>query len=681
MGTENSKEINHEDSEDIDKNSIFLKDLQSIFIEAIKQKKNKKIINILFLGKSGSGKTTLANVFANHFMKKTYKDERVMTESQSMILETFVDGIRTSKTYKFEKNIGEIEIETIKNEKLQSESQTEHSSIHKLSNESFEINLLDTPGLLDTRGFKEDIGNVQDTLAKITELAEIHAICLVQKSTDSRMDVAFKYYVEEIKSIIPEQALQNVFICFTHALNPNKVDGFSSLNEMGLPMNNVLIFENDCLVPHTFIEDEEDLSLNEIKWKRNEKNFNKLIEKCGEIAPFTSELFIPILLYKTIFYQADLAKSLEFFSDQFRLLQRIIFEIHDLFKKNNYFETLVQIILYFQKLLELRELFQKLSTYKYLYDGLFSTMFEGKSYPKNKYLKEYINFLEETKDLDKVQIQNLKSRIEFEEHVLNETFESELLEELLIGFDQNFKSKTLKYKKNPENKNIEICNEENNYRFSLNASDSEKPNFIVYSALEYGTFYIFHEKFVGSIISGQPKSGTRYFYSGSFSTFSGEYHGSGTTYTKNGDRIDGILTEQGFHGNIIYYFKNGGHVQSQFINGITNGSGTYVFSNGHRWVGSLNSNLAPNGNGTFYFGNNTYQGPFSGGSGTIYYSDGSKWIGNVENFAPMGCGTLYTDGNELYGNRNNTGFYGEVRLLKNGSYYYGYITNGVFNEK
>ena len=137
MGTENSKEINHEDSEDIDKNSIFLKDLQSIFIEAIKQKKNKKIINILFLGKSGSGKTTLANVFANHFMKKTYKDERVMTESQSMILETFVDGIRTSKTYKFEKNIGEIEIETIKNEKLQSESQTEHSSIHKLSNESF----------------------------------------------------------------------------------------------------------------------------------------------------------------------------------------------------------------------------------------------------------------------------------------------------------------------------------------------------------------------------------------------------------------------------------------------------------------------------------------------------------------------------------------------------------------
>lgn len=55
-------------------------------------------------------------------------------------------------------------------------------------------------------------------------MTAINAIVYVHKGTDVRKDDYLQYYINEIKSMLTKDFVENIIICFTCVINPNKID-------------------------------------------------------------------------------------------------------------------------------------------------------------------------------------------------------------------------------------------------------------------------------------------------------------------------------------------------------------------------------------------------------------------------------------------------------------------------
>lgn len=600
------------------------------FLNELYLSENKKKINILFIGKTGAGKTTLINTFANYFYNIRYQDERKILVSQIMPLN--IEG--NTKLITLKKNIGSFNEDSAENILDQSHSQTMKSYIHTLMNDFYEIKMIDTPGLLDTRGINEDIKNIENILTTIINLQVIHAICFVHKSTDSRIDASFKYYAEEFKSILPEKALKNMFVCFTNVINPNKIDGLNSLKEINFParLDNVLFFENDCLLPYSAVEDEDYHMISKKFWQKNEKNYNQLLIKCESIDPILTNIFYPIVVYKTIFFKLDFIELLNNFHESISQLQRAIIEIKDCFKNNEIEKAFKGFWEFFKEFQRFKPIMANLRTMKVAYQDALSQILQNYPIPKNKYLKEYITFLKENKKIDENLFKEICQRFEFEEIQISENLEQEKLRDV-FGSVLNCPNDSKIMLEFDQDKGFDITVSGNPISLFVNIKYVE---FIVYSQKDYGTIYRPNLKWVGRIINRIPTNGNLYFTNGS--RFEGQFNGHGTMFKNDGIRIVSTFNEGGLQGNGTIYFPLGDVLECNYQNNSIIGTGTWRWANGNKWIGALSKEGRPDGYGTFYCSNGDYV------------------VGQMSGGFLNGNATLYTKGKTIYGNFLNGTF-------------------------
>ena len=97
------------------------------------------------------------------------------------------------------------------------ESVTQKPKIYSFSTEKYECNIVDTPGLGDTRGAKQDLLNLGLIRETISTLDSLHAICFVMPSNISKLTADFEMNMRDLLSLFPKTALKNVFFVFTHA--------------------------------------------------------------------------------------------------------------------------------------------------------------------------------------------------------------------------------------------------------------------------------------------------------------------------------------------------------------------------------------------------------------------------------------------------------------------------------
>ena len=79
------------------------------------------------------------------------------------------------------------------------------------------IRLIDTPGIGDCRGADQDALNFSAILRYIANIPEIHGICILLKPNNSRMNIVFKYCINELLTHLHVSAAQNIAFCFTNA--------------------------------------------------------------------------------------------------------------------------------------------------------------------------------------------------------------------------------------------------------------------------------------------------------------------------------------------------------------------------------------------------------------------------------------------------------------------------------
>lgn len=84
-------------------------------------------------------------------------------------------------------------------------------------NKSKSLRIIDTPGLGDTRGILQDDKNFEETLEFISKFSHLHAICILVKPNNSRLNVLFKYCINQLLSRLEKTAANNMVFIFTHS--------------------------------------------------------------------------------------------------------------------------------------------------------------------------------------------------------------------------------------------------------------------------------------------------------------------------------------------------------------------------------------------------------------------------------------------------------------------------------
>ncbi|CAG8817187.1 4293_t:CDS:2, partial [Gigaspora margarita] len=78
------------------------------------------------------------------------------------------------------------------------------------------IRLIDTPGIGDTRGIEYDKQNFENILNCISQYDHLNGICILLKPNNARLNIIFKYCIQELLSHLHKSAKDNIVFCFTN---------------------------------------------------------------------------------------------------------------------------------------------------------------------------------------------------------------------------------------------------------------------------------------------------------------------------------------------------------------------------------------------------------------------------------------------------------------------------------
>jgi GTP-binding protein EngB required for normal cell division len=75
--------------------------------------------------------------------------------------------------------------------------------------------MVDTPGMADTAGLKQDQQNFKHTLRYISTLKELNGIAILIDANLSRLTPAFKYCIGQLLTQLHKDAAKNIVFVFT----------------------------------------------------------------------------------------------------------------------------------------------------------------------------------------------------------------------------------------------------------------------------------------------------------------------------------------------------------------------------------------------------------------------------------------------------------------------------------
>jgi len=238
-------------------------------------------LTILLIGETGVGKSTWINTFANILQYESFAT--AVNSPICNVIPTYF-SITNQHNERQEIRIGSDENECF--EVGQSATQIPRTYTFT-QNTGRKIRLIDTPGLGDVRGIKQDKKNFQLILDHISQLNCIDGICVLLKPNIARLNVVFTFCIKELLTQLHRDASKNIVFCFTNSRGTfyRPGDTFDALK--------VLLNQNGCsdilLNPHFCIDNESLRLLYALKQNVEfcdeeieafEKSWNKT---CGEM--------------------------------------------------------------------------------------------------------------------------------------------------------------------------------------------------------------------------------------------------------------------------------------------------------------------------------------------------------------------------------------------------------------
>uniref|UniRef100_A0AC34GN03 G domain-containing protein n=1 Tax=Panagrolaimus sp. ES5 TaxID=591445 RepID=A0AC34GN03_9BILA len=178
----------------------------------------KNEINILVIGETGVGKSTWINGIANYMSFNSFDDALAAKKPIcliSMNFSLFVGKTNKEINVKMKPTIGEKN----QNEAEASTGQscTQEPKVYRYITDTVAFNLIDTPGIGDTRGIEYDMENMKMIIECMSQWKEIHGICLLLKPDQHRLVKSFRYSIEELLINLHKNSIPNIAVIFTNS--------------------------------------------------------------------------------------------------------------------------------------------------------------------------------------------------------------------------------------------------------------------------------------------------------------------------------------------------------------------------------------------------------------------------------------------------------------------------------
>ncbi|KZS19538.1 Uncharacterized protein APZ42_013950 [Daphnia magna] len=227
----------------------------------------KKHKIIILMGATGSGKSTLINGMINYIL-----------------------GVRWNDSFRFKC------VRDEENVRSQAYSQTSSVTAYTLHHREgmtipYSITIIDTPGYGDTGGVEKD----KEITAKIhrfltqqeTRIDEIHAVCFVAASGDSRLTATQRYIIDSVLSIFGKDMKENLRLLVTFADNddPPVVEACKLANFPATPASDGITYSkfNSAVLYCSNVIQETELSFDELFWDMGQENFHKFFTMLAEM--------------------------------------------------------------------------------------------------------------------------------------------------------------------------------------------------------------------------------------------------------------------------------------------------------------------------------------------------------------------------------------------------------------
>ena len=180
------------------------------------------------------------------------------------------------------------------------QSATQEPTTHVFPQDGKIINLIDTPGIGDSRGIEQDKKNFDSILGHISHIKEIHGICILLKPNNARLTVVFRFCIQQLLAHLHKDAARNIVFCFTHtrgnfyrpgdtlpALRKELIDRNVDIE---LNRSNMYCFDSEAFRFLACIQagvkfPEDDVEVFSSSWSRAVKETNRMIEHIKTLKP------------------------------------------------------------------------------------------------------------------------------------------------------------------------------------------------------------------------------------------------------------------------------------------------------------------------------------------------------------------------------------------------------------
>ncbi|ESU44292.1 Ankyrin repeat protein, partial [Giardia duodenalis] len=203
--------------------------VQSNLAEARSPSASNKPITILLLGEPGVRKSTFVSGIINylrfgHLPEVAEEVSRIQWAVPMKFV--LLDENYAETTVRMGPSDDSESTESV------SVSAMQDPKLHAFDSSGAKVQLIDTPGIGDTRGYDYDGANLDKIIDFIRDY-EIHGIFILLKP-DTRLSASFKFCVEDLLVHLPVGAKKNIVFCFTNARSTHyrPGDSYTALKEL-----------------------------------------------------------------------------------------------------------------------------------------------------------------------------------------------------------------------------------------------------------------------------------------------------------------------------------------------------------------------------------------------------------------------------------------------------------------